>query len=155
MDHPSGRSIGPVSHTTLSIAAGSIVVFAVAVALRLPSCYESLWVDELHSAWCVWDDLSDVAPRADIGHQSPFYFLGLWFWKQVFGGSELALRMSSVLAVAASCSVLTLGVARWSGSVIAGVTAGAILAIETNSIFFGTELRPFALVILSLRDWRC
>lgn len=148
MDHPSGRSIGPVSVATLSIAAGSIIVFAGAVALRLPSCYESLWVDELHSAWCVWGGLSDVAPRADIGHQSPFYFLGLWFWKQIFGGSELALRISSVLAVAASCSVLTLGVARWSGSLIAGMTAGAILAIETNSIFFGTELRPFAWVIL-------
>jgi len=148
MDHPSGRSIGPVSDATLSIAAGSIMVFAVAVALRLPSCYESLWVDELHSAWCVWGDLGDVAPRADIGHQSPFYFLGLWFWKQIFGGSELALRLSSVLAVAASCSLLTLGVARWSGSVIAGVTAGTVLAIEINSIFFGTELRPFALVIL-------
>jgi mannosyltransferase len=139
---PSG-SIAPVS-----ISLASIVVFALAVALRVPSCYESFWVDELHSAWCVWDALGDVASRADIGHQSPFYFVGLWFWKQLLGESELVLRLSSVLAVAAGCVVLTAGIARWSRSLTAGLTAGLILAIESNSIFFGTELRPFAFVIL-------
>ncbi len=138
MDQPSHRSI----------ALASIVVFLIAILLRVPSCYESFWVDELHSAWCVWDDLGDVAQRADIGHQSPFYFTGLWFWKQFVGNSELALRMSSVLAVAVGCSVLTAGIAKYSHSVLAGATAGAVLAIENNSIFFGTELRPFAFVIL-------
>ena len=134
------------SNATIGVA--SIVVFLIAVVLRIPSCYESFWVDELHSAWCVWDDLGDVAPRADIGHQSPFYFIGLWLWKQLVGQSEMALRFSSVLATAASCSVLTAGVTLWSRSLIAGTTAGLVLAIETNSIFFGTELRPFAFVVL-------
>jgi hypothetical protein len=132
----------------VQLATASIAVFAIAIALRAPSCYESFWVDELHSAWCVWNGLGDVAPRADSGHQSPFYFVGLWFWKQCFGGSELALRFSSVLCVAASCVVLTVGTARHSGSLLAGFTAGMILAIEENSLFFGTELRPFAVVML-------
>ncbi len=131
-----------------SIAILSIVVFALAVALRLPWCLESFWVDELHSAWCVWDGLEAVALRAKMGHQSPFYFLGLWFWKQFIGDSELALRTSSVFAGAASCWVLTVGIIRWSNSLAAGVTAGLILAVESNSIFFGTELRPFAFVML-------
>ncbi len=131
-----------------SIASVAVLVFAAAVCLRISSCYESLWLDELHSAWTVWGDLSDVASRADQGHQSPFYFLGLWCWKQAFGGSELALRMSSVLAVAIGCVVLTVGVSRWGNSVIAGFASGMVLAIESNSIFFGTELRPYAFVIL-------
>ncbi len=131
-----------------SIIFASIIVFAIAIVLRVPSCYESFWVDELHSAWCVWDGIADVAPRADIGNQSPFYFLGLWFWKQLFGGSELALRISSVLAVAASCLLLTIAVGKSTGSLTAGITAGLVLAIENNSIFYGTELRPFAFVIL-------
>ncbi len=125
----------------------STMVFTVAVTLRMPSCYESLWVDELHSAWTVWGNLGDVMPRADRGHQSPFYFVGLWFWKQAIGESELALRMSSVLAVAAACAILTFGIARWAGSVLAGVASGMVLAIESNSLFFGTELRPFSWVI--------
>jgi hypothetical protein len=82
-----------------------------------------------------------------MGHQSPFYFVGLWFWKQIVGGTELALRMSSVLAVAAACVVLVFGVAKWAGSVVAGATAGLVLAVESNSLFFGTELRPYAFVI--------
>lgn len=128
--------------------AWSLLVCSLAIALRLPACHESFWVDELHSAWCVWGGLDDVAPRAELGHQMPFYFLGLWFWKGIAGSSELALRMSSVLAVAAACGVLTYGLARYTHSLVAGVTAGLILAIENNAIFFGTELRPFGTVIL-------
>ena len=55
------------------VAIASIAVLAIATALRMPSCYESFWLDELHSAWTVWDGLSEVASRADRGHQSPFY----------------------------------------------------------------------------------
>lgn len=134
--------------STRLIVAASIIVFLIALLLRIPSCYESFWVDELHSAWCVWGDLGEVADRAEIGHQSPFYFIFLWFWKQAAGGSELALRLSSVLAVATSCVVLTVGVAKLTRSLSAGIASGLILAIENNSIFFGTEVRPFAFVIL-------
>jgi len=128
-------------------ATWSLLIFTLATALRVPSCYESFWVDELHSAWCVWDGLGEVAPRAQMGHQTPFYFLGLWFWKAIVGSSELTLRLSSVLAGAAACGMLTFGLARATGSLITGVTAGLVLAIENNSIFFGTELRPFAVVM--------
>ncbi len=130
------------------VGIASIAVFAVAVALRMPSCYESFWLDELHSAWTVWDGLSEVASRADRGHQSPFYYFGLWFWKQLAGGSELGLRMSSVLATSIACAVLTAGVSIWTRNLASGVAAGLILAIESNAIFFGTELRPYAGVIL-------
>jgi mannosyltransferase len=139
------ETTGPSRRSTMIAA---MIVFALAVILRVPSCYESFWLDELHSAWCVWGSLGEVFLRADLGHQSPFYFVGLWFWKQVVGGSELALRLSSVLAVSASGVVLTIGVTRWTKSVVAGATAGFIIAVESNSLFFGTELRPYALVIL-------
>lgn len=131
----------------ITILAAASLVFAVALWLRIPSCYQSFWLDELHSAWTVWDDLGSVFSRAEAGHQSPFYFFALWGWKQASGGSELALRLSSVLATACACVVLTIGTARWSKSLIAGITSGLILAIESNAIFFGTELRPYALAI--------
>jgi mannosyltransferase len=140
MERSTARAIG--------IAVASLVVFAVAVTLRVPSCYESFWIDELHTSWVVWDSLSDVSPRANLGHQSPFYFAGLWFWKQLVGESEVALRLSSVLALSLSCAILTVGVARWSGSLLAGIVAGMLVATETNSLFFGTELRPYATVVL-------
>jgi hypothetical protein len=135
----------PRRRTTIVVA---IAICAIAVFLRVPSCYESFWLDELHSAWTVWGSLAEVLPRARMGHQTPFYFAGLWFWKQAVGGSEVALRMSSVLAVGASCIVLTIGVTRWTRSIVAGAAAGLLMAIESNSLFFGTELRPYAFVIL-------
>ncbi|MDG2222750.1 MAG: hypothetical protein P8L85_15325 [Rubripirellula sp.] len=140
MDHPSASKKG--------ITLASIVVFGVAVMLRVPSCYESFWVDELHTAWVIWDAFGDVTPRAILGHQSPFYFVGMWAWKQLVGNSELALRLSSVFAVALSGVVLTAGIARWTGSLIAGIVAGMLIATETNSLFFGTELRPYGMVML-------
>ena len=94
---------------TKKITLASIGVFSVALFLRIPSCYESFWLDELHTAWVIWDAFDDVAPRALLGHQSPVYFVGVWFWKQLIGDSELALRLSSVLAVALGGVVLTVG----------------------------------------------
>lgn len=135
---PSGRGV----------IAAALLVFAISMALRMPSCYESFWLDELHSAWSVWGSLSEVGPRAVAGHQTPFYFLGLWIWKQFVGDSELALRLSSVLAMSLASVILLIGVARWSRSLAAGITSGLVLAIENNAIFFGTELRPYATVVL-------
>ena len=131
-----------------TIAITAAVIFAFAIFLRVPSCYESFWLDELHSAWVVWDGISQVYPRAVIGHQSPVYFYLLWTWKQVCGTSEVMLRLSSVLPVAFACGLLTFSVCRWSRSCIAGAVAGLVLAVENNSLFFGTELRPYAGVIL-------
>ena len=124
----------------------------IAIAIRVPSCYESFWLDELHSAWCVWDSFGEVFPRADIGHQTPFYFAGLWVWKQLVGTSEVALRFSSVMAVAASCAVLVWGVSRWSKSVAAGTATGLVMALETNSLFFGTELTGLSDTVLDQAD---
>ena len=126
----------------------SLCVFTIAVFLRLPSCYESLWLDELHSAWIVADGVGSVYQRSVLGHQSPCYYLQLWAWKQVVGDSELMLRLNSVLLVAGGCSVLAYGISKWTSSLLAGLVSGLILAVENNSLFFGTELRPFAFVIL-------
>jgi len=129
------------------LAAGSII-FVLAVMVRLPSCTESFWLDELHSAWSVWGSLGEVASRAMAGNQTPFYFWGLWAWKQVMGDSELMLRLPSVLASATAAAVITIGLIKTRQNVLAGVIAGLVMAVESNSIFYGTELRPFSIVIL-------
>ncbi len=133
----------------IALAITSIIIFTIGIAIRVPSCSESFWVDELHTAWTIHDDLTDVFPRAQIGHQQPYYFGLLWLWRQVFGESELALRMTSVLAVAIASVVVNVAVARSTKNLIAGFASGMFLAIESNSIFFGTELRPYAMVMLA------
>lgn len=131
-----------------STIASVIFVMAIAIGVRWTSLQESFWVDELHSAWCVWGTSTEVFSRSAMGHQSPVWFAGLWVWKQVVGESEFALRMFSVVAVAVGCGVLTGGVAQISRRNMAGLAAGLVLAIESNALFFGTELRPYSAVIL-------
>ncbi|MEX0824784.1 MAG: glycosyltransferase family 39 protein [Pirellulaceae bacterium] len=130
------------------MSAAVAAVFIAAVLLRLPACHESFWVDELHSAWVVWDGIEQVPARAAAGNQTPFYFYGLWFWKQMVGGSEFALRLSSVLMMSLAAAVLVVAVSRRTGRIAAGIIAGGFLAVDSNAIFFGTELRPYALVVL-------
>jgi len=123
-------------------------IFMLATLVRIPSCGESLWIDELHSVWCVWGSVGDVAERAIAGNQTPFYFWGLWFWKLCGGDSEWSLRLPSVLASSAAAAIVAIGVAMSSRCRIAGVAAGSMLALESHAIFFGTEVRPFAAVML-------
>lgn len=132
----------------------AVIVFLVAFTLRWPSCGESFWVDELHTAWCAFADLSGVGRRAVIGNQQGGYFYAMYAWRHLMSvgvtevyGVEAAMRSTSVLLTAFSAAGLVWGVSRVSGSLIGGVAAGLALALESNAIFFGTELRPYAAVV--------
>lgn len=131
----------------LSVACASLFVFALAIVLRVPSCHQSLWLDELHSSWAVADGFGEVADRAAMGNQTPYYFQLLWVWEGIVGDSELALRLSSVVLTSLAAGLLTLGVAMQTERLTAGLIAGGIVAIESNAVFFGTELRPYAAVV--------
>ena len=138
-------ALGPSSRGLLALAAA---VLTLAVATRAPVIAESFWVDELHSAWAVSGTFDEVRQRAAQGNQTPLYYWGLWCWRQGVGEGELAMRMSSVIASALACAVVAVGVAKLGGGALGGAAAGLFLAIESNSIFFGTELRVFAVVML-------
>ncbi len=132
----------------VAVAVWALLVFALAVSLRVPSCYESFWLDELHTAWAIWGDFGEVSERAAVGNQTPLYFQLMWLWKQLAGESEVALRLSSVLAVSLAAALLVIAVSQTTGRLAGGVISGVVLAVESNAIFFGTELRSYAWVIL-------
>ena len=51
------------------------VIFVISVMLwSTATIREPLWIDELHSVWCIEGDWQDVLPRATVGNQSPLYF---------------------------------------------------------------------------------
>ncbi len=88
-------------------------VFVIAVAVRWPSCGDSFWVDELHTAWCIDGTFDQVGERATIGNQQPFYFGALSMWQRCLPttlvavyGIEAALRATSVLLTALSAAWL-------------------------------------------------
>ncbi|MDG4824879.1 glycosyltransferase family 39 protein [Asanoa sp. WMMD1127] len=119
-------------------------------ALTLALCLISLtraglWADELATwgnttvSWGeFWHQLKGT--DASIG---PFYVL-IRIWTAVFGDSDLALRLPSVLAMAGAAAIIgRLGIrlGSWRVGLLAGITF-AILPIVTR---FGQEARPYAL----------
>lgn len=126
---------------------GAIGICLVAVVLRVSPLGESLWLDELHTAWCAVGPLDEVARRAAIGNQGPLFFWLEWLLFGMLGPNELSLRFLSVVGG----SLLPLAVfllARRSHIDTSGLVAAALVAVDPISIFYSTEARPYALLQL-------
>ena len=120
--------------------------------LRVAIACESLWLDELHTGYCVSGSLSEVAPRSLMGNQSPFYYWLCWLFYQtgisIGLGPELSIRSLSLIA---GVFLLMIGGALvWNEtkSRISVCLATAWLAFEPTLLFYSTEARPYVLVQL-------
>jgi mannosyltransferase len=127
--------------------AAAIVIAAIAGIVRLWQARESLWLDELHTAWCAEGSLAEVAQRATIGNQSPLFFWFEWLLVRLFGPSEFSLRLSSIIAGGLLPIAMYWLAARWVSRGV-GLLAGLLVTIDPESIFYGSEARPYALVEL-------
>lgn len=121
------------------------VVALIGAGLRLRQIDESLWLDELHTAWCALAPLHEVAARAADGNQGPLFFWWQWGLVQLLGASEPTLRLTSVVAGTGLLILVGVWVARH-GSPLAGWVAAALVAVDPWAIFWATEARAYALV---------
>src|SRR5579872_4986270 len=106
-----------------------------AAALRIPPLRESLWLDELHTAWCALGPLDEVAPRAAIGNQGPLYYWLQWLLVNALGPSEISFRLISLISGSLLPLALFLFARRWS-LITAGLVAAALIAFDHLSIFY-------------------
>ena len=136
-----GRESAP---PTVSELAWPLLCTLCAVAL---GCYllteKSLWVDEAASAGFALGGPS--AWLAD--HNMAFYYMLLGAWLRVFGSSELALRMPSVLCFAASVPLMYC-VARSSFGVSTARAASAIHVGNAFMLQFAQEARGYMLMVM-------
>jgi mannosyltransferase len=128
---------------TLAIAAITIA----SAALRLLPLRESLWIDELHTAWCALAALGEVGEYAAIGNQSPLFFWLEWLLVRVLGPSEWSLRLPSFIVGSLLPLALYMLARRWTIAGV-GLVAAVLVAIDPLAIFYATEARPYALVQL-------
>jgi mannosyltransferase len=127
---------------------GTFGLLGLAVWLRWPYLGESLWLDELHTAWVVGGTWNQLIPRAHAGNTGPLFFLLTRLVTDVFGNGELSLRYislaSGLIIVVASFLVMC----AWGGRVVLPFLGAFLVAIDPNHIYFSLEARSYALVQL-------
>jgi uncharacterized membrane protein len=127
-----------------------------AALLRYLNLRESLWLDELHTAWVVAGSWSEIGARAQIGNQSPWYFYLVRLVVDACGMNEFSLRLPSLIA-GLSLIPLAWGIAgRWGRSLAAAAMVAALVAVDRWCVYYAQEARSYALVqLVSLFQVAC
>ena len=126
----------------IAVAAAVLLTWA----LQLPS---SLWIDELGTFWVIDGDLSSTADRAWRFHgQTPLYYTLLWSVTELFGSSEIVLRLPSLVSMVLAALLVYRLAARHFGHGVAWI------ALATFVVFPGigthaSDARPYALALLA------
>jgi 4-amino-4-deoxy-L-arabinose transferase-like glycosyltransferase len=131
-----------------------------AFLLRLPYLSQSLWYDELfYTALGLSGESARWVLTQDL--HPPLYASILWLWIHVFGDSEVAVRLPSVLCGVTSVAVVFALARRWLDTRVAFLAAG-LLALSPAHIWYSQEnktnmlmlLLTACLVWLAERAWR-
>jgi mannosyltransferase len=123
-------------------------LIAAALLLRLPHlATPELWVDEAASYRVA--TMQHWLSSAFGSNKPPLYPLLLRGWVTLFGDSTVALRLLSVLLGGA-----TVAAAIWAGgeifSPVAGLWAGAGVALAPLAIYYSREVRQYPLLLAAL-----
>ncbi len=125
-----------------------VAVVTLGAGVRCWQIGESLWLDELHTAWVVAGNVDELAQRAQLGNQSPLYFYLVKLITTLAGMSEWTLRLPSLVAGLALLVLSYLLTISWTRSPVAAVCAACLLAVDHHAIFYSQEARPYAFVQL-------
>jgi 4-amino-4-deoxy-L-arabinose transferase-like glycosyltransferase len=127
---------------TLLIAVN--VVAGVILRFRTTS---KLWLDEAQSVNIAAHPITQIPGWLRKDGAPPLYYFLLHYWMQAFGQGDFAVRaLSGVFAVLA-IGVTYLAARRWIGARDAQLAVGAF-AVLPFAVYFGTETRQYALVML-------
>ena len=126
-----------------------VVGFVVAVTW-LPGLSNSFLLDETLTAWVVQDGLADAFERTVHYQPQPAYNLFMWFWAQLAGVSEIALRIPSLLAAIASCVAIARLGTRLTKDRETGLLAAVVLATSWNVYREAVDARSYMLGLIVL-----
>lgn len=131
-------------------------ILLAALIVRLIGLNQSLWLDEAISYLAVksfsfWEIITKFSP-GDV--HPPLYYLLLKLWTNLFGYSEISLRLPSVIAgVVAVFVVIKIGQKLFNKRV--GLLAGLFLALNPLAVYYSQEARMYslAMLVISLAAW--
>ena len=125
-----------------------VITLILLIGLWLWPSRSSLWTDELGTWWVIKDGLTDTIDRALTFHgQSPLYYVIAWAGRHLFGRSEFALRVPSLVAAGAAALLTYRLVRRLVDDEAARLTVVAFVGLG-GVAFAATDARPYALGLL-------
>lgn len=128
-----------------------IFILVLGLILRILSLNQSLWLDEAINTlaaknYSFFDLITKYAP-ADF--HPPGWFIIIWFWTKIFGYSEIAVRIPSVIF-----GVLTIWVVYLIGKKISskevGIIGAILICLNPLHIYYSQEARMYALATLAV-----
>ena len=123
-----------------------VVDVLVGVVFRF-STTSKLWLDEALGVNIAQGSPSQIVERLRNDGAPPLYYLILHYWMKVFGTSDFAVRaLSGVAATLVLGAVFLLARRLW--GLKAGFLALSVVAVIPYAVYFGTETRMYALVML-------
>jgi uncharacterized membrane protein len=137
------RSVPDAALYALYALALAVAISTWFLAIRAP-----LWLDETISFFIIKGGFSEVLSRQGWPGVPAYPYL-LWVWAKAFGTSEIALRISSVLAMLAAVYLLyrcARELFDWDVSVIAAVVFCLHPIVNSESI----DVRPYAFAALAI-----
>ncbi len=114
--------------------------------LRVYGLQESLWLDELHTAWVVTGGVNELPVRAELGNCHATYFYLVWASINTFGMHEWSLRLPAIVAGTGLIPLMFLATRQWAKSRLAALLAAGLVAMDPWCIVFAQEARVYALL---------
>ena len=119
-------------------------LLGLSIALRLVLLNQSLWLDESIQALTLMGRMGPLLTYALADYQPPLYHLLGYLTTQVFGYSEVALRLPSLIAGVLTVYFVT-KIGQEIGSKKTGFIAGLLAATNPLLIYYSQEGRTYAL----------
>jgi mannosyltransferase len=125
------------------------LIVLLAFALRIIRLdFQPLWWDEGYSVFFATRDFWTMIERTAIDIHPPLYYAILQLWLNLFGTSDVALRLLSVVIGTATIPLLYILARKLFTDHRIALVAAFLLAISPFHIYYSQEVRMYGLVTL-------
>ena len=123
-----------------------LLVLLLAVMTRLSGLAEGFWIDEVISADTAAMGLGELLARSGLADvHPPGYYVGLKVWALIFGSSDLAARLFTLLISVGTVWLLMAYTSARFGR-LSSLVAGLALALSPLHAHYGVEVRSYSLL---------
>ncbi len=121
------------------------LILILALILRLVNLSQSLWLDEAVQAITSQNSIPYIFQEITGDFHPPLYYFLMHFWVRIFGSSEVALRLPSVLFGIGTVYILYKIAMFMHGKFIATLAA-VLLATAPFHVYYSQEARMYSMV---------